>query len=99
IPHPLITGFTSGIALIIFSSQVKDFLGLQMGTVPAGFIEKWAACLQHISSVNVYALVLAAGTVAIITWWPKVTHKIPGSLVAIVLSTAVIQVFHWPVET
>ncbi|GAA0562718.1 SulP family inorganic anion transporter [Chitinophaga japonensis] len=99
IPHPLITGFTSGIALIIFSSQVKDFLGLQMGTVPAGFLEKWAACMQHISSINIYALALAAGTVAIIAWWPKVTRKIPGSLVAIILSTVCAQLFHLPVET
>ena len=66
IPHPLIIGFTSGIALIIFSSQVKDFLGLQMGSVPADFINKWEAYGLHIQSISVYATVIAAITVAVI---------------------------------
>ena len=99
IPHPLIVGFTSGIALIIFSSQIKDFLGLKMGAVPSDFLEKWLAYMQYISSINVYAFALAAFTVIVIFLWPKVTHKIPGSLIAIILSTLVVQVFHLPVET
>jgi SulP family sulfate permease len=65
IPYPLIVGFTSGIALIIFSSQVKDFLGLKMGAVPADFIEKWKAYFQNMQAVNVYALMLAVATVII----------------------------------
>ena len=99
IPHPLIIGFTSGIALIIFSSQVKDFLGLQMGSVPADFISKWQAYGLHIQSISIYASVIAAATVAIILLWPKITHKIPGSLVAILVTTAIVQIFHLPVET
>src|SRR5678809_1102373 len=63
IPHPLIVGFTSGIALIIFSSQVKDFFGLQMGPVPADFIDKWKSYGEHFASVNIYALLIAAVTV------------------------------------
>lgn len=99
IPHPLITGFTSGIALIIFSSQIKDFLGLQMGAVPADFLDKWGAYAEHLSSVNWIAVVMAAATVIIIQLWPKISHKIPGSLIAILLTTSVAYFFHLPVET
>ena len=59
IPHPLIVGFTTGIALIIFSSQVKDFLGLKMGSVPADFFQKWASYAANISSANLYAIAIA----------------------------------------
>jgi SulP family sulfate permease len=99
IPHPLIVGFTSGIALIIFSSQVKDFLGLTMGTVPANFIEKWQGFAEHIQSLNIYASGIAVFSVLIIIFWPKVTHRVPGSLIAIILTTLAVQAFHLPVET
>jgi len=99
IPHPLIIGFTSGIALIIFSSQVKDFLGLNMGNVPADFVEKWQTYFLHIGSVNWYALLIASLTVLIIILWPKVTQKIPGSLIAILVTTAAVQLLKIPVET
>lgn len=99
IPHPLIVGFTSGIALIIFSSQIKDTLGLQMGAPPADFTEKWGSYVQHLESINWYALIIAAATVLIVLLWPKVTHKIPGSLIAILITTAAVQFLHLPVET
>ncbi|HKH62809.1 MAG TPA: sulfate permease [Flavitalea sp.] len=99
IPHPLIVGFTSGIALIIFSSQIKDFFGLNMGTVPVDFIEKWKSYAANVSSINLYALAMALGTILIIIVWPMVTRKIPGSLIAILLTTAVAHLFHFPVET
>ncbi len=99
IPHPLIIGFTSGIALIIFSSQMKDFFGLKMGAVPADFTDKWISYVQHAASVNIYAIVIAVVTVAVIQLWPRVTHKIPGSLVAILLTTTAMQLLHLPVET
>lgn len=99
IPYPLIVGFTSGIALIIFSSQMKDFFGLQMGVVPADFSDKWIGYFQAFRSINVYAVLIAIATVAIILLWPKVTHKIPGSLVALVITTAVMQLLHLPMET
>ena len=99
IPHPLIVGFTSGIALLIFSSQIKDFFGLQMGAVPADFIEKWKGYVENISSVNTDVLIVAVVTVAIIILWPKVTHKIPGSLIAILVTTAAVNLLHLPVET
>ena len=99
IPHPLIIGFTSGIALIIFSSQMKDFFGLQMGVVPADFLDKWISYVANFRTVNVYAVLLAVATVLIILFWPKITHKIPGSLIAILVTTAAMQWFNLPVET
>jgi SulP family sulfate permease len=99
IPHPLIVGFTSGIALIIFSSQLKDFFGLQMGAVPADFMDKWESYASHFQSINVYAVLIAVATVATIFLWPKITHKIPGSLVAILLTAVAVDLFRLPVET
>jgi len=99
IPHPLIVGFTTGIALIIFSSQMKDFFGLKMGSVPADFINKWIAYSHNISSVNIYAIIIGAATLGIILLWPKLTHKIPGSLVAILVTTLAVYFFKLPVET
>lgn len=99
IPHPLIIGFTSGIALIIFSSQIRDFFGLQMGAVPADFISKWEMYATHFTSLNLSSVCIAAGTVVTIQLWPRLTHKVPGSLIAILLTTAAVQFFHLPVET
>lgn len=99
IPYPLVVGFTSGIALIIFSSVVKDFLGLTMGAVPAGFLSKWQAFGQHIASTNIYALALGIATLIIIILWPRISRKIPGSLMAIFITTIAVQFFHLPVET
>src|SRR5450432_762086 len=99
IPHPLIIGFTSGIALIIFSSQMKDFFGLKMGAVPSDFLEKWKSYIANFHSLNIYTLSIACAAVIIILLWPKVTHKVPGSLIAILVTTAVVQIFHLPVES
>lgn len=99
IPYPLIVGFTSGIALIIFSSEVKDFLGLSMGAVPAGFLSKWYQFGLHITTTNLFALVIGIVTLLIIVFWPRLSHKIPGSLVAILVTTLAVQLFHLPVET
>ncbi len=99
IPHPLIIGFTSGIALIIFSSQVKDLLGLKMGAVPADFMEKWESFIRYMRSTDIYTVLIGIGTVVIIVLWPKITHKVPGSLIAILLVTLIVQVLHLPVAT
>lgn len=99
IPYPVIVGFTSGIALIIFSSQMKDLFGLPMGTVPAPFIEKWVAYAGHVAHLNVVALAVGAGSIAIILLWKHVSQRIPGSLVALLVSTAVVHMFQLPVET
>ena len=99
IPHPLIVGFTAGIAVIIFSSQMKDFFGLNMGTVPADFIQKWQSYFHHLSTFNWYAVAIGIGTILIILFFSKITHIIPGSLIAILLATITVQLFHLPVET
>jgi len=99
IPYPLIVGFTSGIALIIFSSEIKDFLGMQMGAVPADFIDKWAEYFKHIDVINWAAIIISIATVIITVGFSKITHHIPGSLVAILLATAATYFFKLPVET
>ena len=99
IPYPVITGFTSAIALIIFSSQVKDFLGLRMGDVPAEFVDKWGAFAAAIDTINPWALVLSVTALAIILLWPKVTQRIPGAFVALIVTTTLTSVFNLPVET
>ncbi len=99
IPHPLIVGFTSGIALIIFSSQMKDFFGLNMGAVPVDFILKWKAYFLNLETVNLFAVLIASGTIMISLFFTRVFNKIPGSLVAIILSTIAVTYFNIDVET
>ena len=99
IPHPVVTGFTSGIAVIIFSSQVKDFLGLRMGAVPPEFLDKWAAYSASAWSVTPPAAGIAVLALLIIALWPRVSHRIPGPFVALLLTTALAQLLHLPVET
>jgi SulP family sulfate permease len=99
IPHPLITGFTTGIALIILTSVIKDFFGLTMGAVPADFISKWIAFSKAAASINPYSISIALATVLIILYWPRITYKIPGSLIAIILTTIITHIFSIPVET
>jgi SulP family sulfate permease len=99
IPHPLIVGFTSGIALVIFSSQVKDLLGLQLGVVPADFIDKWRAFGEHFQTINGWAFAIGAATVVITLGWSRVTHRVPGSLIAILVTTVAVQLLPLPVET
>lgn len=99
IPYPLIVGFTSGIAIVIFSSQVKDLLGLKMGAVPADFPAKWQTYFQHLHTSSIYATLLSIATIVIIAFWPRVSHKIPGSLVAVLLTAILASVLHLPVET
>ena len=99
IPHPLVTGFTSGIAVIIFSSEVKDFFGLRMGVVPAEFLSKWMAFAAAAGTVNWYAVGVAAFALAIILLWPRVSRRVPGPFVALVVTTVVARLLHLPVET
>jgi SulP family sulfate permease len=99
IPAPVITGFTSGIAVIIFSSEVKDFLGLRMGAVPTDFYEKWAAFLTHLNAVNPYAIGIALFTLAVLIWWPRVSVKVPAPFVALIATTVGVQLLNLPVET
>jgi SulP family sulfate permease len=99
IPQPLITGFTSGIAVIIFAGQVKDLFGLQMATVPANFVEKLSAYAEHFDSVNPWASGVAALALAIVLAWPKFNRRIPSPFVALIVTTALVQLLDLPVET
>ena len=99
IPHPVITGFTSGIAVIILAGQVKDFLGLRMGAVPADFVEKLASYAMHFESVTPAAIGLATFALSIIILWPRVSHRVPAPFVALIVTTIVAHQFHLPVET
>src|SRR2546428_8437376 len=99
IPYPVTIGFTSGIALIIFSSQIRDLLGLEMTAVPAPFVAKWGAYVRAFESVNPWAFVVAIATLAIIVAWPKVSRRIPGPFVALIATTLLVQLLHLPVET
>lgn len=87
IPYPIVVGFTSGIALVIFSTQIKDFFGLTIESVPSEFIPKWIAYFNHISSINIYETLLGLSSLLIIIFWPKINKKIPGSLIAIIAGT------------
>ncbi|HLT32907.1 MAG TPA: SulP family inorganic anion transporter [Aquaticitalea sp.] len=99
IPYPLIVGFTSGIAVVIFSTQIKDFLGMEIDNIPADFVEKWLVYFQHLDSINWMAFTIAIGTVLIALNFYRITTKIPGSLVAILLATLLVYFFELPVET
>jgi SulP family sulfate permease len=99
IPYSLIIGFTSAIALIIFSSEVKDLFGLKMGAVPADFTDKWKRYILYFHTTQLATLIIGASTIAIISLWPKITRKVPGSLIAIVVTTLAMQLLHLPIET
>ncbi|QQS40378.1 MAG: STAS domain-containing protein [Acidobacteriota bacterium] len=99
VPYPVTVGFTSGIALLIFSSQLGDFLGLGINQVPADFVEKWISYGANISTLNRYSLLVGIASVLVIVYWSKITHRIPGMLVAIVLMTIAVQYFNIPVDT
>jgi SulP family sulfate permease len=99
IPYPVTVGFTTGIALIIFSSQLGDFLGLQLEAPPAGFLERLIAYRHHLSEASAYALGVGLLSLVVIAVWPRITHRVPGMLIAIILSTVAVKVFHLPVST
>ena len=99
IPHPVVVGFTSGIAVIIFSSQVKDFLGLRMGDLPVEFIPKWRAFASHLDSVNPQALAVSLVALLIMIVWPRFSRRIPGPFVALIATTLAVRLFNIPVET
>lgn len=90
IPHPLIIGFTSGIAVVIFSIQVKDAIGLNNGA-PSAFIEKWLYYFKNISQLNIYALITCAATIIVTVFSSKFIKKIPGSFIAILLVSFIIH--------
>lgn len=99
IPYTITTGFTCGIAVTLFVGQLKDFFGLQMKSVPSEFLDKIIAYGKNIGTINVTATVIGLVAVAIMLIWPKVTDKIPGSLVAIIVTTAIVYFAKLDVNT
>ena len=89
IPYPVVSGFTSGIAVVIFSTQVGDFLGLKTGSVPAEFLHKWEAYFHAIYTVSWQTALIGAFTLAVILLWPRINKRIPGTLVALLAATFV----------
>lgn len=87
IPYPIVVGFTSGIALTIFATQIKDLFGLQIESVPAGFLDKWVVYAQNLDTINWWSLLVGLCSILIIIGTPKISRRIPGSLVAIILMT------------
>ena len=89
IPYPIIVGFTSGIALTIFTTQIKDLFGMQIADVPADFVSKWVVYFQNFSTMEIWPLLIGLCSILIIVYTPKISKKLPGSLVAIIVMTVV----------
>ncbi len=87
-PYPIIVGFTAGIAVTIFSTQINDLLGLGIEKVPANFIEKWECYFSNLGNINWWSLGIGLGSIAIIVGSPYISKKMPGSLLAIIIMTA-----------
>ena len=100
IPYPIVVGFTSGIAVTIFTTQIKDLLGMDMAQVPSDFIEKWIAYAHNLGSIDLWSTIVGLASVAIIALMPRLSSKIPGSLVAIIVMTvAVLLLQHYGIAT
>lgn len=99
IPYPITTGFTCGIAVTIFSTQIEDFLGLEIAKVPSEFIDKWVCFIKNINTTSLITLGLGVLTILIIQLWPKVSKKIPGTLIAIIVTTVLAIIFDLDVRT
>ena len=89
IPYPIVVGFTSGIAVTIFTTQIKDLFGLQLSSVPSDFIEKWIVYIQNMSTTDMWTAIIGIASVVVIAITPRFSKKIPGSLIAIILMTVV----------
>lgn len=99
IPYPVIVGFTSGIALLIAFSQVRDFFGLQVESIPPDFIHKLMVYLAHLDEMNSVAVIVSLTSIAIILLTKKYIPKIPGPIIVVVLGALVVSMFHLPIET
>lgn len=99
IPRPVTIGFTNGIAVLIASTQIRDFLGLQTGAIPSEFVGRMQAVFSHLSTIDPRTTLVACGSLAIIILWPTITKRIPGSIIALLAGTLVVIAFHLPVDT
>ena len=99
IPRPVTIGFTNGIALLIASTQIKDFFGLTTPALPSEFIERLTLLLEHAETVHWPAVTVAAGCLGIILFLPRVVRRVPGSIVALFAAAAIVAAFGLPIET
>lgn len=99
VPQTITVGFTSGIAITLLSTQLKDFFGLNIKDVPAEFIEKWESYFEHISTFDIMSFTIGLGCILILVFWPKVNKKLPASIIVLVVATLVVKLFNLPVET
>jgi SulP family sulfate permease len=99
IPRPVVLGFTNGIALLIASTQIKDFLGLSIARVPSEFFARMAVLFASLHTLSGVALALAAGSLAVVLLVPRLVPRLPGSIVALVLGTLAVAAFRLPVDT
>lgn len=99
VPYPTTTGFTSGIAIVLLSTQIKDLLGLSIENLPSNFFGKWLAYMTHISSLDISTTLVGISSLLIIIYWPRINNKIPGSLIAILIMTPITYLFKLPIET
>ncbi len=91
IPYPIVVGFTAGIALTIFSTQINDFFGLGLKNVPSEFIPKWGVYLSNFGNIDWMTLAVGLAALAIIIVTPKISRRLPGALIAIIVVTAVVS--------
>ena len=99
IPYPTTTGFTAGIAVVLMSTQIKDFLGLGINQVPSEFLAKWEVYIHNFNTIDLTTTLVGLASLLIIVLWPKINKTIPGSLIALVVVTAAVSFFKIPVET
>jgi SulP family sulfate permease len=99
IPFPVVTGFTSGIAIILIVQQLRDVLGIRLESAPPEFIERLTAYGANLDGINPYAVAVSAGTLLILWLWPRVSHRIPAPFVALIATTVLVRVLDLPVET
>lgn len=99
IPYPVVTGFTAGIAVVIFSTQIRDFFGLRLEDVPIGFFDKWALYVRSFGTANVYAFSIGIGTILLILLLRRISPRIPGMLVGLIIAASVTSTFSLPIET
>ena len=99
IPRPVTIGFTNGIALLIASTQIKDFSGMKTPQVPCEFLARVRMLIHYAGTTRWQTVAVAAGSLVVILVWPRFTRRLPGTIVALFLSTALVAVFHLPIET
>lgn len=99
IPHPLIIGFTNGIAVVLFSTQINDFFGMGLTNIPSDFLSKWQTYIQAIPSISIPTLIMGIAVLLLIRYYPKRFKLFPAPLAAIIITTLLVNIFNLPIDT